>query len=107
MSAGLPGAGLGVVLYTILIFLMPIYQMVRARHAPATWKLVTRQCLLLIAMIGVVWLESELAVYLGLTSPSKLVRLLPLILLVIVLMVLELIRWLARRHRLRTAELVR
>lgn len=97
MSAGLPGAGLGAVLYTFLILLMPLSRIFGSQRSGSGRTGVIRQFGLLVGMILVAWLESEIAVQLGLLSPSKLVRLLPLLLLFIVFIALELLRWIGRR----------
>lgn len=101
MSAGLPGAGLGAVLYTVLILLMPLCQMIGMRHGAIGWKGVGRNCLLLFGMILLAWLESEIAVWFGFISASKLVRLLPLLLLFVIFVLLEVLGWIARRQRSR------
>jgi hypothetical protein len=97
MSAGLPGAGLGAFLYTVMILLMPLFSIFAVRRSAGGWKSVARHFGLLLSMILVAWLESEIAVLLGLLSPSKLVRFLPLFLLLIVFATLELLRWIYRR----------
>lgn len=95
MSAGLPGVGLGAVLYTILILMMPLSAILAVRRS--SWANVGRQLGLLLAMISIAWLESEVAVWLGLLSPSRWVRLLPLLLLLLVFGTLELLRLISKR----------
>jgi hypothetical protein len=99
MSAGLPGAGLGALLYLLLVLLLPIRSLL---VSPATrdWSAVGRQMAIVAAMVGMAALETELALWLGFVPQSKFVRAIPALMLATVMAALELVRgiiWLRRR----------
>jgi hypothetical protein len=75
MSAGLPGVGLGAILYLILILAMPFW---RARltegDARWTWRAIARHILILAGMVGIAALEGRVAAALGAPIGSILVQ---------------------------------
>lgn len=102
MSAGLPGAGLGALLYLMLVLLLPIRALL-VNPAKRDWSAVGRQTAIVAAMVGMAALETEFALWLGFVPQSKCVRAIPAFLLITMISSLELLRaaiWLRRRMAL-------
>lgn len=91
MSAGLPGAGLGALLYLVLVLLLPVRTLID-RSGKADWAAMIRQFAIVTAMVSVALLETEFALWLGFIPASRLVRYIPAFLLATVILALEVLR---------------
>lgn len=98
MSAGLPGAGLGALLYLVLVLILPLRVLVKGRGG-ADRRSALRQFAIVSAMVFTAAIETEFALWLGFMPASKLVRFIPALALGALVTALEIGRFRIRVRR--------
>jgi len=91
MSAGLPGAGLGALLYLVLVLLLPLRVLVKGRSR-VDRRSALRQFAIVSVMVVMAAIETEFAIWLGFVPASKLVRFIPAFALGAFIVALEIAR---------------